>query len=104
MSYWEPHPAFDFLTGNNEKNCMPWQPRRDENLSRHEWSEPHPLIIEASSGAELEHLAADLCASPAHLVVAIGEAHLALGDPAYTNTDRWYQTIIVQAKLPGRRG
>ena len=92
--FFEPHPVFDFLTGNNEKNTMPWQPRRDANLTRTEWSAPYPVIISGESEMAVMEQAQTLIDDPRNLVLAFSEAHFAVGLKGEPNT--WYLTLIVQ--------
>jgi len=97
MTFFTPKPVGDFLTGSETRNAMPWRARHETSLTRVSWSVPYSVICTGESAGECEGQARAVLENPLLLILAIGEAHLAVGLKGEPNT--WYQTLIVQKQV-----
>jgi hypothetical protein len=95
MSFFTPKPVFDFLTGTDDKNCMPWEGRANANLTRNTWSAPYPLIFTGDAPGVVEDQSRGIIADPQFLVLGISPATCAIGP---TGVEVWSLTVIVQRK------
>jgi hypothetical protein len=96
MSFFTPKPVFDFLTGTDEKNCMPWKARSEGHLTRHSWSEPYPEVFNAESALQLEAEVREYCRSERFLVLGISPATCAIGPKGI---EVWTLTLILQEQV-----